>query len=421
MFGRKKYIFASRKNNRRRNVIITILIAVLLTLLAVFVIYPIVRPINYSVTVEAGSEAVDAAAFLKRPDAGKPVQLLWDVAGEPRWNVPGEYPVTVVYNETSYNAKVYVVDTQAPKAQGCDLTYLMDQEAQPQPMDFVAQLKDATEVAAVYRQAPDFNRKGTQQVVVLLTDMGGNETEVTATLTVTDDQEPPVIYGAKDRLTYQGAVIPLDDGIAVIDNQDPSPVLTVDSSAVDFSQRGVYPVTYRAVDSTGNATEITVQLTVGYRKQSAVSIENLNPAIDEKLAQIVTDGMSAEEKCRAVYEWCRANIHQSTRPSDKTAWTKEAYRVIRWSSGDSFTSSAFFHACMLRLGFQDMMMQQEGTQHYWNLVNLGDGWRHVDCGRISQAIEEPVFLLTDQQLAACSAQAGGSYYSYDAQQYPPAE
>ena len=420
MFRRKKYIFAVKKSHRGRNIILGILAVLVVIGVAALVIYPVLRPINYSVTVEAGSAGVDAAAFRKNSQSEEPIQLLWGEGGEPDWNVPGEYQVKVSYGGKEYTGTVRVTDTVAPAAEAREVTWFVDDEGSPQPMDFVADVQDATQVTAKYKEEPDMTLVGSQEVTVILIDGGDNRTEILSKLTITDDQKPPVIYGAVDRLTYLGTAIPLDDGIAVVDDRDDAPALSVDASAVNFNEKGTYPVIYTAVDRAGNATKVETTLTVSYFRESAVKIDKLNAVVDELLAQIVDDSMTAEEKCRAVYDWAKTSVAWSTSGSDRTAWTKEAYRAIRWKAGDSFTTSALFHGCMIRLGYQDMMVQRSGSLYYWNLVNLGDGWYHVDCGRGSGAVTEPVFLLTDQELAKCSAEAGNGFYDFDHTLYPAA-
>ena len=128
--------------------------------------------------------------------------------------------------------------------------------------------------------------------------------------------------------------------------------------------------------------------------------------------------MSKEEKARAVYDWAKTKMLISKNPSDKTAWTKEAYRAVRWNAGDSFTTSSFFHAAMIRLGYEDMMIQRADGSHYWNLVNLGDGWYHVDASRQSTFAGLSVFMMTDAELKAASEQTGKQFYSFDAEKYP---
>ncbi|MBQ8589223.1 MAG: hypothetical protein IJ486_02080 [Firmicutes bacterium] len=414
---KQKNIFAVKRRNRGRNILIGIIVILALACVGVLVVYPMMRPINYTVTVEAGTGNVNVSDFVKKPGAGGG-SLDWGAAGEPDWNVPGEYPVTVKFEEKEYAATVAIVDSTVPSAEPQPVTWFIDGESQPEPMEFVTALNDVTKVTAEFEVEPDLSQTGIQSVIVILTDEGGNQLRVESSLTITDDQEAPVIYGPTDRLTYLGTVIPADDGVCAVDDRDPAPVLTVDSSAVDFNTQGVYPVIYRAEDHAGNVTEIKGTMTVSYLRQSAVPIDKLNEAVDGLLAQIITDDMSKEEKCRAVYDWAKAKMLWSTNGSDKTAWTKEAYRAVRWNAGDSYTTSAFFHACMTRLGFEDMMVQRSGSMYYWNLVNLGDGWYHVDCGRGSNAVEGGVFMLTDDQLKASSVQAGNGFYDFDAALYP---
>ncbi|MBQ6948231.1 MAG: transglutaminase domain-containing protein [Firmicutes bacterium] len=421
MFRKKqKNIFAVKKRRRGRNMLLVLIALLVLACVGVFVIYPMTRPINYTVTVEAGAGGVDPQAFAKNPSKGQ-VTLNWDEEGEPLWNEIGEYPVIVGMNGKTYHASVKVIDSTMPVAEAQEVTRFVDDTTALNPLDFVKDYHDATEVTAEFETEPDLTNIGTQPVVILLTDAGNNGVRLETSLTITDDQEAPVIYGTTDRLTYLGKPIPFQDGIAVVDDRDKNPKLEIDASGVDFNTMGVYPVTYRATDHAGNVTEIQGSMTVSYLRQSAVDIDTLNTALDGLLAEIITEDMPKEEQVSAVYDWAKTKMLISKNPSDKTAWTKEAYRAVRWNAGDSFTTSSFFHAAMIRLGYEDMMIQRTDGSHYWNLVNLGDGWYHVDASRQSTLAGVSVFLMTDAELKAVSEQLGGGFYSFDAAKYPEAK
>jgi len=421
MFRKKqKNIFAVKKRRRGRNMLLVLIALLVLACVGVFVIYPMARPINYTVTVEAGAGGVDPQAFAKNPSKGQ-VTLNWDEEGEPLWNEIGEYPVIVGMNGKTYHASVKVIDSTMPVAEAQEVTRFVDDTTALNPLDFVKDYHDATEVTAEFETEPDLTNIGTQPVVILLTDAGNNGVRLETSLTITDDQEAPVIYGTTDRLTYLGKPIPFQDGIAVVDDRDKNPKLEIDASGVDFNTMGVYPVTYRATDHAGNVTEIQGSMTVSYLRQSAVDIDTLNTALDGLLAEIITEDMPKEEQVSAVYDWAKTKMLISKNPSDKTAWTKEAYRAVRWNAGDSFTTSSFFHAAMIRLGYEDMMIQRTDGSHYWNLVNLGDGWYHVDASRQSTLAGVSVFLMTDAELKAVSEQLGGGFYSFDAAKYPEAK
>ena len=418
MFRKKqKNIFAVKKRRRGRNILLVIVALLALACVGVLVIYPMMRPINYTVTVEAGAGSVDPQAFAKHPEE-EAVKLSWGEDGEPQWNVIGEYPVIVGLEGKTYNATIKVIDSAVPEAEAKEVTRFVDDKAALDPWEFVAEYSDATEVTAEFETEPDLSYIGTQEVIVLLTDSGNNGIRLITSLTITDDQEPPVIYGATDRLTYLGKPIPFHDGIAVVDDRDKHPKLEISAPDIDFNTMGVYPVIYRAIDHAGNVTEIQGSMTVSYLRQSAVDIDTLNAAVDGLLGEIIAENMSKEEKAQAVFDWAKTKMLISKNPSDKTAWTKEAYRAVRWNAGDSFTTSSLIHAAMIRLGYEDMMIQNINGTHHWNLVNLGDGWFHVDGSRQSTLAGVSVFMATDEELAAYSAQLGNGFYSFDAAKYP---
>ncbi|MBQ4504249.1 MAG: hypothetical protein II983_01140, partial [Firmicutes bacterium] len=317
MFRKKqKNIFAVKKRRRGRNMLLVLIAVLVLACVGVFVIYPMIRPINYTVTVEAGAGGVDPQAFAKNPSKGQ-VTLNWDEEGEPLWNEIGEYPVIVGMNGKTYHASVKVIDSTMPVAEAQEVTRFVDDTTALNPLDFVKDYHDATEVTAEFETEPDLTNIGTQPVVVLLTDAGNNGVRLETSLTITDDEVPPVIYGVTDRLTYLGKPIPFHDGIAVVDDRDEHPKLEIDAADIDYNTMGVYPVIYRATDHAGNVTEIQGSMTVSYLRQSAVDIDTLNTALDGLLTEIITDGMTKEEKTRAVYDWAKTKMLISKNPSDK--------------------------------------------------------------------------------------------------------
>jgi len=260
---KQKNIFAVKKRNRGRNMMIGIVVVLALACVGLLVIYPMMRPINYSVTVEAGAGGVDPQAFAKQPgEAG--VALAWGEGGEPKWNVPGEYPVVVTMNGKTYNAAIKVIDSTMPAAEAQEVTRFVDDATPLKPLDFVKDYHDATEVTAEFETEPDLTKIGIQPVVVLLTDAGNNGVRLETSLTITDDEVPPVIYGVTDRLTYLGKPIPFHDGIAVVDDRDEHPKLEIDAADIDYNTMGVYPVIYRATDHAGNVTKIQGSMTVSY-------------------------------------------------------------------------------------------------------------------------------------------------------------
>jgi len=86
------------------------------------------------------------------------------------------------------------------------------------------------------------------------------------------DRTPPEISGTKDLYTYAGETISYREGITVTDNLDASPLLTVDSSAVDLSTPGEYEAVYTAKDASGNKTKQEITVTVLQKEEGFVDM-----------------------------------------------------------------------------------------------------------------------------------------------------
>lgn len=224
------------------------------------------------ITVEAGTESVDASAFLIR-DYGLPVSFVTDMS-ELDWNNPGDYPVQISYNDRIYDAVVQVRDTQAPAAvvsAQSTLSVIM-----PEPESFLLEIHDATAVTVEYVLEPDLAWEGEQTVALLLTDEGGNCTQVQASLTVIRDTEAPAIEGITPLNIFLGNNADYFASISAHDDWDESPQLTVDDSAVDLTRAGVYEIEYRARDASGNEASGSTVLTI-VEDRTAPEILGVNP------------------------------------------------------------------------------------------------------------------------------------------------
>ena len=100
-----------------------------------------------------------------------------------------------------------------------------------------------------------------------------------------------------------------------------------------------------------------------------------------------------------------------------------AYTGFTTGRGDCFTYYACSRALLTALGIDNLEVQRYGssmaTQHFWNLVNYGEGWYHFDtCPHLLTDPRFDCFMATDQELLNFDAGAGREYYSFDADAYP---
>lgn len=138
------------------------------------------------------------------------------------------------------------------------------------------------------------------------------------------------------------------------------------------------------------------------------------------LDEIVWDGMTRLEQARAVFDYVHDHIIY-TGHSDKSDWKTGAYTGLTAGKGDCFTYYAVSRALLTALGIDNLAVERVGgeTQHFWNLVNCGDGWYHFDaCPRSSKLPSFLSFMFTDRQAADFTAEAGRNYYDFDGSLLP---
>lgn len=161
-----------------------------------------IRVTKESVTVEAGSEPPEAERFLIDD---------YDVEGiteitERMLRTPGEYPVSVTVEGTGYESILRVVDTVPPAALSGMLIRLPGETVDP--MEFLTRVRDETEVTAEYVLAPDPENRDVQQVMIRVTDLGGNYTDLSAYLLLTHAE--PVTVEARTEPLRPEECLPQD-------------------------------------------------------------------------------------------------------------------------------------------------------------------------------------------------------------------
>lgn len=367
----------------------------------------LVLPVAEELTVEAGQGPPGIREFLLTEAEADFITQIDSLD----YHSVGDYPVSLRVDGELYSSVLHIVDTVPPRAEVQDVEGFAILPRQPE--DFVTVIEDATEVKLRFGEEPDLAYIGTQQVAIVFTDQGGNETIKTALLTLEADTEAPVITGARDMLVFMGDSVSYRKNVTVQDNCPDGLELSVDTSAVNLGEAGVYPVIYRAVDAAGNETSVTVSLTVAAR---LYSLEEVNALADAALAGIITPEMSERDKAWAIYTYIRRNVGYINH-SEKGDWVRAAYEGLAKRQGDCYVYACTAKALLTRAGIKNMDIAKIPTkrEHYWNLVDVGDGWYHFDTTpRTDHTI---FFLWTDAELMEYS----GIHYrshNYDREAYP---
>ena len=368
--------------------------------------------VRETVTVEAGTPAAEAAAFLREEGEGQEIRYLSDVSAID-CTIPGSYPVELQVGRYHYHSLLEVVDTVPPEGSSRDVAGWVGDIFWPEA--FLESASDISGVTVSFRREPDRSQPGIQTVELLLTDGAGNQTVLTARLTLQTDGEAPVITGALDQTVTAGDSISYRAGVTAADNRDGEVEVQVDASQVDLDTPGVYTVVYTAEDQAGNRAWETALVTV----EPEDTAEELRPEMEELAREAVEecdlDGMSSRNQLYTMF-WYVKNHMNYTGTSDKTSQIHEAIQGFTEGQGDCFTYFSMLKAMMEAAGFETRDVTRQGgeTRHFWSLVLVDGEWYHIDSCPRNDAHNPSwyCFLRTDAELEEFSQQYGG-YYNFD--------
>ncbi len=373
--------------------------------------------VKYELTVEAGDKCPEVSEFLKWKELFTgDACFVSDITEETVFDTVGDYGVIVRVYGRNYATVVHVRDTVAPQVTTKNVSLFMDNAVAPE--DFIESITDATQTTVRFKEEPDLTAEGSRQVVLEVEDEGGNVTETEASLEIIVDHEPPVISGVKEITITAGSSVSYKKGITVTDNFDENVELSVNvGEDVDTSKPGDYPITYSAVDSAGNETTVETTLHVKAVTEDTVNEDSINAEADKLLAKILDDSMSQYEKAKTIYWWCHDHIAYSD-GAPKTDWVHGAYQGIVKRKGDCYTYAMTAKCLLTRAGITNMDIEKirvGNSMHYWNLIDIGEGWHHFDTTR--RADGSTFFYLTDEELMAYSDAHNGTH-NYDRSLYP---
>lgn len=300
----------------------------------------------------------------------------------------------------------------------------------PSPSDFVSSMPEGTQVS--FAEEYSFQKTGIYTLELVFSN-GSSKVTKEVVFSLVFDEEPPEIIGVKDLSVTLGEGVSYRKNVTVSDNCDGEVSLTVDDSAVDLSNEGVYEIRYTARDAAGNTAEQTAAVHV-YR--FAVTEEMLTAIIDQKIQEIgITADLEKEEKCRKVYAWIQQNVH-FVDESDKSDWVRAAYLGLTAEprmEGDCFTFFSIAKAFLNRMGIENLCIQRSpeasafcDATHYWNYVNLGSEenprWYHYDTTILKDGRKN--CLVTTKQLLEYDSKRdvqAGYFYAYDPSGFPKSD
>ena len=236
------------------------------------------------------------------------------------------------------------------------------------------------------------------------------------------DTTAPQILGVNKIAVFLGSTVSYRSGILVTDDSDPAPKLTIDSSQVNLSAPGTYPVYYNAADSAGNTTSVETTVTVSEAPASYVDEATIKAKADELLAQILTDGQTPEQQVNAIYDWIESHCYYIAE-FDKSDYMQAAYLMLTTNRGDCYGFYAVSRLLFERMGLPNLTVTRlpndvRTSNHWWNMVSLdnGESWYHFDS---TPHLTYPTrtCLFTDAQLNEFNLLMP-NYYSFDHESVP---
>ena len=378
------------------------------------------NPIKRTMRVEAGSPLPSARDFLKNQKSKKEVVILSDLTGLTTAH-PSETDVVLSVNGRERKSKLIIEDTTPPVAEASPINVSAGTVVAPE--DMVKNVVDATDLTYEFENTPNATDLGAKPVVVFIRDEGGNQIKVTTELNVVNDTEAPVISGVVPLATLQGEAVEYNNGITAKDNVDRDVTVQVDTSKVDLNKAGTYPVIYYAVDNSGNRAEASTSIVVEAKGSDWVEMDVINALADKVLEEIVDEGMTPEQKARAIFNYVHTNIwYQDGAHGD--SWTADAERGFQTHGGDAYVYAAAARALLNRVGIEctmidrDVKGQEDSSPSRWLLVNLGTGWYHFDA--VPWLDGDEIFMWTDEEIAAFSAEHKNSHV-FNSELYPARE
>ena len=327
----------------------------------------------------------------------------------------GSYDVYLNVDGYDTTSVLTYIDTESPSGNAISVkarygaTYTADQ--------LVKDIVDATDVTCTFADDPDWALEGTQTLDVVLTDEGGNTTHVYPVVELIIDTAPPVIQAASTTV-YIGNSLSYTSCITVTDNLDVRGdiALTVDASGVDLNTAGTYEAYITATDKSGNTS--TATLTINVTEKPAVVQPNYQDAANtlalQIMSQIITDGMTTEQKVYAIWHWAKYNISY-THDFAIDNFASGAYRAMTNRRSNCFGYASVIKTMCDLLGVPNFVICDTQRPHYWNAIDCGDGYYHWDATpRLDGTI---IWKWTDAQLLQYSNTHGGTH-KFDRAQYP---
>lgn len=255
----------------------------------------------------------------------------------------------------------------------------------------------------------------------ILVDYMGYECDVLVEIV---DTTAPVLEGVADLEIELGESVSYKKNIVTSDNSNDKLTLEIDNSAVNIEKPGVYDVIYKLSDLSGNVTTATATLTV--IEPGTIHEEDVKPLAEKVIKQVVPKDADKYETARSLYLWCKWNIKYLHTSGDRSSIWSGAYEGLHDHAGDCYAFYATYAVLLTYCDIPNECVARVGgtSNHWWNLVNTGDGWYHCDTSPRRLGDEGyTCWMQTDAQVLAYTETypEHPNYYVFDDTDLPERE
>ena len=312
-----------------------------------------------SYSLELG-DTLTKEALLLNPERDEPL-LDQAVLDEINAGGLGTYTVSSETEAKQIQCTVTVQDTKGPELVLRTVQRMIGKQAKLE--DFVESVSDLSGVAEVYLVTElDVSTKGTYTVVVEAKDTCGNVTRAETTLWVTDDKNPPKIKGDLGTLTVEKHSSPdFLAGITAYDEVDGNCKVTCDTSSLNLDMAGTYYITYHSSDKSGNVRTVKRKVVVQHDAEDTAA-----------LVQSISDSLSNDPE--TIRDYVRRKISYNHEwGGDDPVWYG-----FTTHGGNCYVHAQCLKAIFDRKGIESRLIWVTNKTHYWLIVKIGDGWKHID-------------------------------------------
>lgn len=330
-------------------------------------------------------------------------------------DTPGTYAVDVSINGVPETLAVTVVDTTPPAVKEKSLEGVtLYTHCGYLPEDFF-EASDISPVMLAFAPGTDLDTVGEREIGVIARDAYGNETLAKRTVTLSEDLNPPHLYGVINRICYVGEPIAYLSEVFSEDDEDGRLEVEVESEVL-LHEEGTYNVVYRAKDRSGNVTEQSCTYTL---IQRTVTDEELHAMAKRIMDEITTPDMVDAEKLKAIFYYVKGRIRYANGSNNNYSdWRKAAFDGYTNGVGDCFNIYSLTRALLDETDIPYLSVERvktyvRRTRHYWVHVNLGTGWYVFDPTWTPKHRCE-CFMWTKAQCNSFRL-----YWHYNESEYPP--